>query len=278
MNQRLFLTQVLPLALTLVVAGIFTALLYGEISILNLFTTTDISTKVRLVDVGIGLTIYLKTSIDFAIFMGGLMQKNAGWKSRIAIEIGTAAGNAIGTMAILLLWTFFKEVEWLLAIMILIAALVLVTLAEDGLEHAKSADRGYPAIFRKIVSVFEKFLRFTNVIARPIVSRILPGGGLKSTTKATFWSLMSFAFLIPFILGLDDFAGYVPLFSIVNIFGFSIGVFFAHALLNAFLYLSPERTIRAVKNPVISLIGSIAFIGLAGLGIYEATKLLFGLH
>lgn len=278
MKQRILLTQVLPLALTLVVACLFTAILYAEITVLNIFTPSDISTKIRLVDVGIGLTIYLKTSIDFAIFMGGLMQKNPGWKSRIAIEIGTAAGNALGTMAILFIWAFFKEVEWLLAIMIVIASLVLVTLAEDGLEHAKAADKGYPYIFRKIVSIFERFLRFTNLIARPIVSRILPGGGLQSVTKATFWSLMSFAFLIPFVLGLDDFAGYVPLFSLVNIFGFSIGVFFAHALLNAFLYLSPDRTIRAVKNPIISLVGSIAFIGLAGLGIYEATKLLLGLH
>lgn len=278
MKQRILLAQVLPLSLTLIVAGVFTLLVYGEINLLNTFTATDISTKIRWVDVGIGFTIYLKTSIDFAIFMGGLMQKNTGWKSRIAIEIGTAAGNAIGTMTILLVWTFFKEVEWLLALMIIVAALVLITLAEDGLEHAKAADRGYPAIFKKTVSVFERFLRFTNLIARPIVSRVLPGGGLQSVAKATFWSLMSFAFLIPFILGLDDFAGYVPLFSLVNIYGFCIGVFFAHALLNALLYLSPERTIRAVKNPVISLVGSMAFIGLAGLGIYEAAKLLFGLH
>ena len=41
------------------------------------------------------------------------------------------------------------------------------------------------------------------------------------------------------MLGLDDFAGYVPLFNVVNVFGFAIGVFSGHMVLNAFLYVSP---------------------------------------
>lgn len=80
---------------------------------------------------------------------------------------------------------------------------------------------------------------------------------------------------VPFILGLDDFAGYVPLFNIVNVFGFGIGVMLGHMILNIFLYISPKRTIRAVKNPIVSFVGSIAFIFLAVWGFIEAYKLLF---
>jgi hypothetical protein len=93
--------------------------------------------------------------------------------------------------------------------------------------------------------------------------------------KKTLFALLAMSFTVPFILGLDDFAGYVPLFSIVNVFGFSIGAMLAHMVLNISLYISPNRTIAAVKNPVLSLLGSIAFVGLAVWGFIEAFGLLF---
>ena len=34
-------------------------------------------------DILIGLTIYLKTSIDFAVYIGRLMAKYPGWKNRV---------------------------------------------------------------------------------------------------------------------------------------------------------------------------------------------------
>jgi cadmium resistance protein CadD (predicted permease) len=78
--------------------------------------------QLRWGDVLVGITIYLKTSIDFAIFIGRLMQKYQGWKNRIMIEIGTALGNITGTLVILVLWDIFREVKFLMAIMIVIAA------------------------------------------------------------------------------------------------------------------------------------------------------------
>jgi len=84
-----------------------------------------------------------------------------------------------------------------------------------------------------------------------------------------------FAFTVPFILGLDDFAGYVPLFKIVNVFGFAIGVFAGHMILNIFLFISPKTTINVVKNAYISAVGALVFIGLAIWGISETIHLLF---
>ncbi len=242
-------------------------LVYLQIHVLNRFTATDISLRVLWTDILIGLTVYLKTSIDFAIFIGNLMHSNAGWKNRISIEVGTALGNALGTMVVLFIWVIFKEVDWLLALMIILAALVLFKLAQEGLEHAIHTDKEYPGWFRTSVHGVEIFLKHVNWFTRPLLDRILPRLSMNDGARSGFWSLLVFSISVPFVLGLDDFAGYVPLFSIVNVFGFTIGVFAAHALLNMFLYLSPERTIKAVKNPLISFVGSLAFIGLASWGL-----------
>jgi hypothetical protein len=93
--------------------------------------------------------------------------------------------------------------------------------------------------------------------------------------KLSLWGLFLFSFSIPFILGLDDFAGYVPLFNIVNVLGFGIGVFAGHMILNIFLFLSPSRTIALVKNAYISFAGSVAFVLLAVWGLFEVIKILF---
>lgn len=270
----LFQRQLLPISLTLVACGVLVLAVYGQIRFLNHFIASDIALKVRWGDVLIGLTVYLKTSIDFALFMGNLMRQNTGWKNRISIELGTALGNALGTMAVLFVWVLFKEVNWLLALMIIVAALVLFKLAEEGLEHAAHTDREYPLGFRKAVHGVGIFLKHVNWFTRPFLRFILPDISMNAGARPGFWKLFFFAITVPFVLGLDDFAGYVPIFSIVNVFGFAIGVLAAHALLNMFLYLSPERTIKAVKNPLISFAGSIAFIGLGSWGLYEALHLL----
>lgn len=271
---NLFQRQILPISLTIVACGLMIVLVYGQILLLNHFTQNDITITIRWADVLIGITVYLKTSIDFALFIGNLMHSNTGWKNRISIELGTAFGNALGTMVVLLIWTLFKEVDWLLALMIILAAFVLFKLAEDGFEHAIRADREYPFGFKYLVRTFQQILKHINWFAHPVLSRILPELKMDAGPRKGFWALFIFSITVPFVLGLDDFAGYVPLFSIVNVFGFTVGVFIAHAVLNMFLYLSPERTIRVVKNPVISFIGSIVFIGLGAWGLFEAFHLL----
>ncbi len=265
--------QIIPIVLTVVVCGVLIGLLWLEIVFLNRFTNEDVVLRIRWYDVLIGATIYIKTAIDFAIYIGNLMEKNNTWQNRVAIEIGTALGNALGTMAILLLWAFFKEVQWLLGIMIFIAALVLFKLAEDGLQHAKHEDSKLPAWFRKMVSGFDVVVTKINQLTTPVLKYIVPHFGMKQTGSLSFWPLAGLAFTIPFLLGLDDFAGYVPLFTIVNVFGFSIGVFAAHMLLNMMLYISPKHTIAIVKNAFISFAGSVFFVGLGVWGIVEVVKL-----
>ena len=273
-KESVWASQFLPLSLTAVACATLVGLLYVEIRVLNHFTLDDILLTINPVDVVIGLTIYLKTSIDFAVFIGNLMHKNPGTKNRIAIELGTALGNATGTLAILLIWTFFKEVRWLLIIMIFLAAIVLFKLAEDSLEHVHEASSTYPKWFLFISRKLKQATHIINVITGPLLRRILPETGMRASGFTKFWPLFFFSFSVPFILGLDDFAGYVPLFSIINVFGFAIGIFLGHMILNILLYISPSRTIKLVKQPAFSLLGAVAFVALGIYGFYEIVHLI----
>src|SRR3989344_6711196 len=122
-SESVLITQAVPLILTGIIFIGLAIFLRFFIIILNNFSDVDISLKIRLTDVLVGLTIYLKTSVDFAIYIGNLMHAYPGWKNRISIELGTAVGNALGTLIVLAIWNFFRDVEALLAIMIFIASL-----------------------------------------------------------------------------------------------------------------------------------------------------------
>ncbi len=262
------LSQLIPLALTFVVMAAFLVLLHGAIMIFNLVPSSEkIILQIRWYDVLVGGTIYLKTSIDFAIFIGRMMAANPGWRNRIAIEIGTAAGNAIGTIAIIGLWVLLKDIDILLAAMVLLASLVLFELAHGSLEHFKTL-RGPYVLLRGFLDFVK---RFTN----PVLSRILPDmGAARGSKNLPWWGLLGFSMSVPFVLGLDDFAGYVPLFNVVNVYGFAIGVITSHTILNIALFLSPRKTIMAVKNEWVSFLGALAFIGLALYGFVEAGKII----
>ncbi len=267
--------QAIPLILTVVICAILIAVLYFVITVLNKYTKTDISTSIRLGDVLVGLTIYLKTSVDFALFIGNLMNVFRGWKNRVMIEVGTAIGNALGTYIILIIWDFFRDVEVLLALMIFVAALVLLKLAEEGLEHTHQSSTFLPEWFYTVADRFQTILHQVNRIAGKPLEYIMPNLTMKPTKQTGLIGLFGMSFSIPFILGLDDFAGYVPVFDIINVYGFGIGVLVGHMILNLFLFLSPSKTIKAVKEPIVSFLGSVAFVGLALWGFYEVLKLLF---
>lgn len=271
---KVFPDQVVPLVLTVVVFVGVWGMYQVQILMMNKLVVArePIALVLRWSDVLLGVTIYLKTSIDFAIFIGRLMSRYPGWKNRVMIEIGTALGNAAGTMGILLVWDIFREVRWLMAIMILLASLVLLRLAEDGLDHVKDDEGQYLFSFYSFTRWFEGGLERINRTVAPVLNRLVPHFNSKETVVG-YRALFGLAVTIPFILGLDDFAGYIPLFNVVNVYGFGVGVFLGHMILNIALFVSPGRTIAAVKQPIISFVGSLAFVGLALWGMIEATKL-----
>lgn len=277
-------SQFFPVAFALIVFGAISLLFLLWISIINLLPGEKIILEIRWEDVVVGLTIYLKTSVDFALVIALLMKNFPGLKNRLAIETGTALGNALGTSVILVIWYLFKEVAWLLGGMVILASLVLLKLAQTSLEHLDEVEEIESSILKpetkmdKIIQFLAKFLNNflapINKFLSPFLSKLVPELSFKTNQNLSFWGLLVTSFTVPFILGLDDFAGYVPLFNIVNVFGFGIGVFLGHCILNVFLFLNPSKTIEIVKNPVIAVIGSVVFIGLSFWGLYEAFHVL----
>lgn len=275
MKEPFYPNQIIPLLLTIAVFLTGVGLLWGEIHLLNYLVGGDerIVPTLHWQDVLVGMTIYLKTSIDFAIFIGRLMSDYPGWKNRIMIEIGTALGNIAGTITVLILWDIFREIKWLMAIMIIVAGLVLLRMAEGGLEHVKDKSGQYKGPVGKVAQLMKLVLQKINHFFSPILDKIIPHSKIGGGKKAGYGALLALAISIPFILGLDDFAGYIPLFNVVNVFGFATGVFLGHMILNIALFLSPQTTIRAVKNPIVSFIGSLAFVIIAAWGFWEAWHL-----
>lgn len=272
MTQK-FKTQFIPLFLTVITFIVLSILLYFFLSILNIF---PLKQKIQLVlrpfDIIVGMTIYLKTSIDFALFMGNLMHTNPGWKKRIAIEIGTALGNFMGTLLVLGIWFFFKEAPLLMVIMITLAAFVLFKMAEEGFEKVMHKSDTANNLLHFPVLILQKI----NLLSKPLFNKILPKTGI-TATKLTLWKLLFFSLSVPFILGLDDFAGYIPLFSVINVLSFVLGVFLAHMILNIGLFASPNLTIKITKHPLVIIIGSIAFVGIGLWGLIEAGAIFLNL-
>jgi hypothetical protein len=274
-HEPLWLEQGVPLLLTVATFLILCLVFSGVIHLLNLLPAEKpISVHFRLQDIVVGLTIYVKTAIDFAIFIGNLMCSNPGWRKRIAIEVGTAVGNALGTVFILVIWNFFREVPWLMAIMIVIAALVLLRMAEESLNEFLEASEGKRPRLHRSISFVERQLAIFNNLVKPILGKLIPNMSITNIKQLPFLNLAVFSFTVPFILGLDDFAGYIPLFNVVSVFGFAIGVFLGHMLLNFGLFVSPKHTTAVVRNPLVLIVGGLAFVAIALWGFYEVIHLL----
>jgi hypothetical protein len=222
-----------------------------------------------------GIIIYLKTAIDFAIFTGNLMKSNPGWKKRIAIELGTAVGNGFGTFLILIIWTIFKAIPPLMIIMIFIASVVLLRMAQESFEEFLKQRESFIKL-KMPVSLLQDQLNIVNKIFRPILRFFVPNLNLTKTKKLSFINLVIFSLAIPFVLGLDDFAGYIPLFTLINVFGFSLGILLGHMLLTIGLFAFPKKTVEVVKHPIVLIAGGIAFIGLGLYGFYESVNIFLG--
>ncbi|HET9946591.1 MAG TPA: hypothetical protein VFQ63_00870 [Patescibacteria group bacterium] len=268
-------SQAIPLALTFLTFLCLTSLLWVVIFFLNTVPFhQSLSLTLRFADILVGLTIYLKTSVDFSLFLANLMAKSSSWTSRIAIELGTALGNALGTILVIIIWTFFKEIPLLLFLMMALASFALLGMAKEGLEEFLEKDT-VSLQTKKLITPFYIALQKILSPFTWLFSLFLPNFSSSNKQKG-FFSLFLFSVSIPFVLGLDDFAGYIPLFSLVKVFGFAVGVFLGHMLLTLSLFSFPAITIKVIKLPIITFVGSGIFLALALFGGYEAVKLLIG--
>ncbi|HUD09587.1 MAG TPA: hypothetical protein VMR77_02195 [Patescibacteria group bacterium] len=273
--KKILIEQAFPIFLTFLTFLGLATLLYGLLLVLSSFNVGQpIILDFRRREVLFGIIIYLKTAIDFAIFTGNLMKTNPGWKKRIAIELGTAVGNGFGTFLILIIWTVFKAIPPLMVIMIFIAAVVLLRMAQESFEEFLKQRESFIKL-KMPVSLLQDQLNIVNKIFRPILRFFVPNLNLTKTKKLSFINLVIFSLAIPFVLGLDDFAGYIPLFTLINVFGFSVGILLGHMLLTIGLFAFPKKTVEVVKHPIVLIVGGLAFIGLGLYGFYESVNIFF---
>jgi hypothetical protein len=275
--KKIFIQQLVPIILTVFTFLALSTLLYGLLLFLNSFLLQNqVILDFRKRDVLIGIAVYLKTAIDFAIFIGNLMRTNPGWKKRIAIELGTAIGNAFGTFLVLTVWIFFKQIPVLMAIMVFIASVVLFRMAQESFEEFLKQKKSFIKM-RMPAYLLQSQLNLVSKLFRPLIGFFVPNLNLTRAKKLTFANLIVFSFTIPFILGLDDFAGYISLFSIINVFGFALGVLAGHMLLNIGLFAFPKKTVQVVTHPFVLIGGGFAFIALGAWGFSETVRILFSL-
>lgn len=277
--KSVFIKKITPVILAVFTFLILSTLLYGILLFLaSLPLHYPIILDFRRREVLIGIAVYLKTAIDFAIFMGNLMHTNPGWKKRIAIGFGTALGNAFGTFAILIIWTLAKEFKILIMVLVFISSAVLLRLAEESFEEFLKQKKSFIKIdIRKPLSLLQNQLDFINRIFRPILKFFVKDLDLTKTKKLSFANLVIFSFTIPFILGLNDFSAYIPLFAYINVFGFTLGILLGHMLLTIGLFAFPKKTVILVKHPLILVGGGVSFIGIAVFGFLQTFKILTAL-
>ena len=268
--KKILIEQAFPIFLTFLTFLGLATLLYGLLLILSsLNTGQQIILDFRRREVLFGIIIYLKTAIDFAIFTGNLMKANPGWRKRIAIEIGTAVGNGFGTFLILIIWSLFRSIPPLMIIMIFVASVVLLRMAQESFEEFLKQRQSFIKL-KMPVGLLQDQLNIVNKVFRPVLRFVVPNLNLTKTKKLSFINLIVFSITIPFVLGLDDFAGYIPLFTLINVFGFTIGILLGHMLLTIGLFAFPKKTVEIVKHPIVLVIGGLAFIGLGLYGFWEA--------
>jgi len=262
-----------PVFLSFLTFLVLSTFLYGVLLILGSLNLKypiilDFSKK----EVLFGILIFLKTAIDFAIFSGNLMHTNPGWKKNIAIAIGTSIGNAFGTFLMLIVWSLFKEIPILMIVSILLSSIILLKLSEESFELFLKQKKSFIKI-RMPVNLLQNQLDFVNNLFRPLLKFLVPDLNLTRTKKLSFINLITFSFTIPFVLGINDFAGYIPVFQYVNVFGFTLGVMLGHMVLTLGLFLVPKITVKIVKHPIVLIGGGLAFLGIAIFGFSEAIKI-----
>ena len=273
MSKKL-IEKIIPVILALLTFFILSTLLYWVLLFLDsLHLNYPVILDFRRREVIFGILIYLKTAIDFAIFMGNLMHTNPGWRKKIAIAFGTSIGNAFGTFLILIVWTLFKEIPALMTLGVFISSVILLKLAEENFEIFLKQKKSFIKI-RMPVNLLQNQLDFVNNQFRPVLKFLVPDLNLTGTKKLSFINLIVFSFTIPFILGINDFVGYIPLFEYVNVFGFTLGVMLGHMLLTIGLFLLPKKTVGIVKHPVVLIGGGLAFLAIGIFGFFEAFKIL----
>ncbi len=277
-QEKPIITQGLPLAISLVSAFIFIGFLVLNIYAINsTFPREPVLFQLRLFDFLIGVYLYLKTSIDFALFIGSMMSTNRGWKNRIGIEWGTTLGNFAGTILVIWIWSIFRSIGQIYeGIIVILASLVLLELASGSMIRLKNAGwdkkQGFAGTF---YNIFNRLLGVRSYTSHFLGWMPDVEGAMSGKKAPNTRSLLLYSFWIPFILGSDDFASYISVFSVVNVVSFAIGVIAAHSLLLILLFAYPKKVENFMEKPGFSALAVITFFVIFTVGVNDGVRLIW---
>ena len=207
------------------------------------------------VDIAIGFFLYFVTAIDYALIVGRMQVVNNGLKARFTMNVFTCLGCFVGVSFVLFLWGLAKEIDWLIIILLIFAGSVMVKLAYESLGYFRDA-KSIPSTIRTL-SV--KLIGFLHSLTQPLTFWI-PELASPKIAKMSTKKLASWAFLLPFIIGLDDFVGYMGAMTIYNVFSLLLGIYLADIVIDVLIFTSPKLTKKVVEGAILSLLASWAFL------------------
>ncbi len=275
--KKILVQKAIPVVLVILTFFALSTLLYGILLILSsLSLNYPIILDFRRREPLIGIIVYLKTAIDFTIFMGALMHTNPGWKKRVAIGLGTGLGNAFGTFLILTIWTVARNFTPLIVIFTFLSSIILLRLAQESFEEFLKQRQSFIKL-KMPVSLLQDQLNLVNKLFRPILKFFVKDLNLTKTKKLSFINLVTFSFTIPFVLGFTDFSAYIPLYRYINVFGFTLGILLGHTLLTIGLFVLTKQIVSLTRHPVVLIGGGLAFVAIGLFGFTEAIRVILSL-
>jgi len=152
---------------------------------------------------------------------------------------------------------------------LIFAGAVMIKLAHEGQEYYEDAKQ-IPAAFRNITI---KTLTFFYSVTRFATFWIPELSGPK-VKKMNVIHLAKWSFILPFIIGLDDFIGYMGAMTIYNVFSLLFGIYLADIVIDIIIFVSPSFTKKLVESPSLSFVATYAFIYLAYKSFSESYILL----
>lgn len=276
-KEPVLYSQIIPLLVAFSTAIIFIIILVGNLKLSNfIFPADPIRLGILVGDLLLGVYLYLKTSIDFAVFTGSVMAANPGWKNRVAVEWGTALGNFVGTLLVIWIWSFFRSTSPLLeGAIVIVASFVLLELAAGSLSRLQTAGWDQDGFFKKAFYKIARAILHLRLVTEPYIGWMPDVEETMSGKQApNFKALLIYSFSVPFILGSDDFASYISIFNAVNIFSFAVGVILGHTLLLAGIFAAPQKVESLLAKPAFSALAVTTFFIIFAIGFTDGAKLL----
>lgn len=259
-NRRAgFVYQFFPVAVCLFLFCffIFASVLIIE-RIINPASQEKILFELHVTDILVGFFLYFVTAVDYALVVGRMSIRNPGSRARLAMNVFTCVGCFVGVSLVLLLWGFAKEVPGIILPLLIFAGSVMVKLAYEGREYFEHSTSIWSWV-RSLTMIILKVLYYpTRIFTYWIPELSSPKVESLSVRKLAVWS-----FVLPFIIGLDDFIGYMGAMTIYNVFSLLIGIYLADIFIDILIFISPALTRKVVENAILSLLAAYAFLYLA---------------